>query len=591
MRALPTGIALAAAAAAFAPAVASGQTFHAACRYRAARYAVLPMFAATPPPTVDVLGSLNRTVVMKSLISRLAHVGQPVVVTARVIAPAGGTRHLTRTVMRAGLVAMRLLITITAALAACAPAALASPGDISTVAGTTEGFGGDGGPAIAAQLDGPTSVALTPGGGFLVGDVSNFRVRKVRADGTIVTVAGNGTSGYLGDNGPATKAQLGDPIGVAATRDSGLLIVDDVYDAVRKVQPDGTIATVAGMLNQAGYAGDNGPATSAMLSHPEGVAETADGGFLIADTLNDRVRKVFANGTIETVAGNGTAGSLGDGGPAVAAQLYYPSGVASTPDGGFLIADTANNRIRRVRPDGTIVTVAGAGAAGLTGDGGLATSALLSTPLGVAPTSDGGFLIADTLNHRIRRVSPAGVITTLAGITKGFSGDGGPAAAAQLNAPRAVAPTANGGALIADYNNARIRAIAGAAPGNGPAAVAPAPPTHVRAPAFGSRTNVSLSLTHARIRAGATLGVTVRNANTFAISGSIGGRSHRVRLAAKRFAVAASGRTRLAFRLSARLRARLSHTRRLAVALTARVTDPAGNTRRITRTLIVRRGR
>ena len=309
-------------------------------------------------------------------------------------------------------------------------------------------------------------------------------------------MAGNGTAGYLGDNGPATDAQLGDPIGVAATGDGGLLIVDDVYDAVRKVRPDGTIVTVAGMLNQAGYAGDNGPATSAKLSHPEGVAETADGGFLIADTLNDRVRKVFANGTIETVAGNGTAGSLGDGGPAVAAQLYYPSGVAPTPDGGFLIADTANNRIRRVRPDGTIVTVAGAGAAGLTGDGGLATSALLNTPLGVAPTSDGGFLIADTLNDRIRRVSPAGVITTLAGTTKGFSGDGGPAAAAQLNAPRAVAPTANGGALIADYNNARIRAIAGAAPGSGPGLIAPAAPMR----ALASRASARAQTCRSRLR-------------------------------------------------------------------------------------------
>jgi hypothetical protein len=483
----------------------------------------------------------------------------------------------------------RAILLVAVALAACAPVALAAPGDISTVAGTTEGFGGDGGPAIAARLHGPTSIALTPGGGFFVGDDSNLRVRKVRADGTIVTVAGNGTAGYLGDNGPATDAQLGDPIGVAATRDGGFLIADDVYDAVRKVRPDGTIVTVAGMLNQAGYTGDNGPATSAKLSHPAGVAETADGGFLIADTLNDRVRKVFANGAIETVAGNGTTGSLGDGGPAVAAELYYPYGVAPTPDGGFLIADTANNRIRRVRADGTIVTVAGAGAAGLTGDGGLATSALLNTPIGVAPTPDGGFLIADTANNRIRRVSPAGVITTLAGTTKGFSGDGGPAAAAQLNTPWAVSPTASGGALIADYSNARIRAVAGAAPGDSPAAIAPAPRTPARAPAFGARTNVSLSLTHARIHSDAALGVTVRNANTFAISGSIAGQSHRVRLGAKRFAVAASGRARITLRLPGRLRARLAHTGRLAVVLIARVTDPVGGTRRLTRTLTVRR--
>jgi NHL repeat len=479
-----------------------------------------------------------------------------------------------------------------AALACSAPAALAAPGDITTVAGTTAGFGGDGGPAIAARLAGPFSVAVTPDGGFLVADVFNYRIRKVRADGTIVTIAGNGTPGYLGDNGPATEAQLGYPFGVAATRDGGFLIADDVYHAVRKVRPDGMIVTVAGMLNAGGYAGDNGPATSAKLYDPRGVAETADGGFLVADTYNHRIRKVFANGTIETVAGNGIAGASGDGGPAIAAELDFPHGVAPTPDDGFLIADTVNNRIRRVRPDGTIVTVAGAGAAGLSGDGGLATSALLNRPQGVAPTPDGGFLIADTENDRIRRVSPAGVIATLAGTTKGFSGDGGPAAAAQLAAPTAVAPTAGGALLIADYANGRIRAIAGAAAGGAAAPIAPvAPGAAARAPAFGARTNVSLSLAHARIHAGTRLRVIVRNANVFAISGSIGGRSHGIRLAAKHFAVAARGRTRVAFPLSARLRARLAHTGRLAVALTARVIDPAGNARHVTRTLIVRRAR
>jgi hypothetical protein len=487
---------------------------------------------------------------------------------------------------------LRLLITITAALAACAPAALAAPGDISTLAGTSSGFAGDGGPAIAARLDAPTDVALTPDGGFLVGDPGNYRVRKVRADGTIVTVAGNGSPGYLGDNGRATEAQLGDPFGVAATSDGGFLIADEVYHAVRKVRPDGTIVTVAGMLNQSGYAGDNGPATSAKLYYPRGIAETADGGFLIADTYNDRIRKVFANGTIETVAGNGTAGYGGDGGPAIAAQLDMPYGVAPTPDGGFLIADTVNDRIRRVRPDGTIVTVAGAGAAGLTGDGGLATSALLNTPEGVAPTADGGFLIADSGNDRVRRVSPAGAITTLAGTTRGFSGDGGPAAAAQLAAPTAIALTAGGGALIADHANSRIRAIAGAAPGGGPAPIAPvAPGAPTRIPGFGVNTNVSLALTHGRIRGGAGLGVTVRNANTFAISGSLGGRSRGVRLLTKRFAVAARGRARVTLRLPGRLRERLAHSGRLAVTLTARVTDPAANTRRITRTLTVRRAR
>ena len=485
----------------------------------------------------------------------------------------------------------RALLLTVAALASWAPAALAAPGDISTVAGTTPGFGGDGGPAIAAQLSHPTSIAVMGHSGYLIADADNNRIREVLPDGTIVTVAGTGVAGYLGDGGTARNAQLHAPLGVAATRNGGFLIADELNHAVRRVLPNGMLVTVAGVLHHQGYGGDNGPATAASLAHPAGVAETADGGFLIADWGNDRVRRVFPNGTIVTVAGNGTPGYFGDGGPATAAQLHGPLDVAVTPDGGFLVADSGNNRIRRVTPDGTIFTVAGAGTRGLYGDGGLATSALLSTPESVAPTADGGFLIADTLNDRIRRVSPAGMITTLAGTTRGFSGDGGPAIASQLDEPWAVAPTADGGALIADYANSRIRAIAGTAPG-GPGPSAPAPLTApARIPGFGARTNVSLSLTHARIRAGAPLGVTIRNANAFAISGSLGGRSHGVRLAAKRFAVAARGRTHVTLLLSRPLRGRLARARQLSVVLTASVTDPARHTRRVRRTVTLRGAR
>jgi NHL repeat len=325
-----------------------------------------------------------------------------------------------------------LLAAVCAALACCAPAAAAAPGDISTVAGTSAGFAGDGGPAIAAQLSYPYSVAPTPDGGFLIADDGNDRVRKVSAAGAITTVAGS-TRGYSGDFGPATAAQLSEPASVAPTRDGGFLIADTDNYVVRKVRPDGTIVTVAGIGLQPGFSGDGGAATSAKLDLPDAAAPTPDGGFLIADRGNNRIRKVFANGTIVTVAGTTTAGYSGDGGPAVSAQLNAPSGAAVTSDGGFLIADTGNHRIRRVRPDGTIVTAAGAGTPGLTGDGDLATSALLHSPFGVTALADGGFLIADTLNDRVRRVSPAGVITTIAGTSGGLSGDGGPAIAAQLS--------------------------------------------------------------------------------------------------------------------------------------------------------------
>jgi DNA-binding beta-propeller fold protein YncE len=487
-----------------------------------------------------------------------------------------------------------LLAAVCAALACCAPAA-AAPGDISTVAGTTPGFAGDGGPAIAAQLAGPYAVAPTPDGGFLIADFGNSRVRKVSAAGAITTVAGS-TRGYSGDFGPATAAQLSEPSSVAPTRDGGLLIADTDNYVVRKVRPDGTIVTVAGTGLMPGFSGDGGAATSAKLAFPYGVAPTPDGGFLIADTGNRRIRKVFANGTIVTVAGTTTAGYAGDGGPAVAAQLDFPYGVAPTPDGGFLIADAGNQRIRRVRPDGTIVTAAGAGTPGLSGDGDLATSAMLHDPIGVTALADGGFLIADELNDRIRRVSPAGVITTVAGTSGGLSGDGGPAIAAQLSFPTGVAVTPTGELLIADFGNGRIRAVTGpaATDSGGGAPTAPIGPIAAgHGPAFGARTNVLLTLTHSRIAAGGRLGMTVRNANAFPISGSLTARARdrrkAIALAAKRFAVAAHGHTRVTLDLKHRPRMRLARRGRLTLAVTATVTDPAGHTRRVTATLTVKR--
>jgi RTX calcium-binding nonapeptide repeat (4 copies)/NHL repeat len=190
---------------------------------------------------------------------------------------------------------------------------------------------------------------------------------------------------------------------VAVTADGGFLIADTDNELVRRVSPAGTITTVAG-TSPGGFAGDGGPATAALLNEPTGVAPTTDGGFLIADSNNQRVRRVSPAGTITTVAGNGTAGFSGDGGPAVAAQLFGPSGVAVTADGGFLIADSLNNRVRRVSLAGTITTVAGNGTEGSSGDTGPANAAQLHEPQAVAQTADGGFLIADLRSNRIRFV-------------------------------------------------------------------------------------------------------------------------------------------------------------------------------------------
>jgi len=278
-------------------------------------------------------------------------------------------------------------------------------GVITRVAGTgTPANTGDDGPATEAQLDEPGGVALTADGGFLITDVLNNEVRKVSAAGVISRVAGTGTPGNTGDDGPATEAQLHEPVGVAVTADGGFLITDALNNEVRKVSAAGVISRVAG-TGTPGNTGDDGPATEAQLNRPFGVALTADGGFLIADTFNNEVRKVSAAGVISRVAGTGIVGNTGDDGSATDAQLNSPFGVAVTADGGFLISDSLNNEVRKVSAAGVISRVAGTGIVGNTGDDGPATEAQLNRPVGVALTADGGFLIADTFNNEVRKVS------------------------------------------------------------------------------------------------------------------------------------------------------------------------------------------
>jgi hypothetical protein len=279
-------------------------------------------------------------------------------------------------------------------------------GVITRVAGTgTAGNTGDDGGATEAELQSPLGVATTADGGFLIADAGNSEVRKVSAAGVITRVAGTGTPGYGGDDGPATDAQLHDCFAVAATADSGFLIIDFGNNMVRKVSAAGVITRVAGTGARA-YGGDGGPATDAELNKPVGVGVTADDGFLIADAGNNVVRKVSAAGVITRVAGiPGSPGNAGDGGPATDAQLKGPTGVAATADGGFLIADAGNNMVRKVSAAGVITRVAGTGTAGKTGDDGPATDAELNGPTGVAATADRGFLIADAGSSEVRKVA------------------------------------------------------------------------------------------------------------------------------------------------------------------------------------------
>ncbi len=333
-------------------------------------------------------------------------------------------------------------------------------GVIATVAGDgTAGFGGDGGPAASARLRFPRGVAVDGAGNLYIADSSNNRVRKVNAAGILTTAAGDGTAGFGGDGGPAASARLFAPEDVAIDGAGNLYIADRNNHRIRKIDAAGFIATAAGD-GTAGFGGDGGPAASARLLYPQSMAVDGAGNLYIADTDNHRVRKVDAAGFIATVAGDGTAGFGGDGGPAAAAQLRFPRGVAVDGAGSLYIADSSNHRIRKVDAAGVIATVAGDRTWGFSGDGGPAAAAQLRSPRGVAVDGAGNLYIADTGNQRIRKVDAAGVITTVAGDgTAGFGGDGGPAAAAQLRFPRGVAVDGAGNLYIADRDNNRIRKV------------------------------------------------------------------------------------------------------------------------------------
>jgi uncharacterized protein (TIGR03437 family) len=284
-------------------------------------------------------------------------------------------------------------------------------------------FSGDGGPATSASLDQPGSVFLDTFGNIFIADTNNGRIREVSPGGIITTVAGNGCCGFSGDGQQATSAALSYPQGVAVDGSGNIFIADTGNNVVRKVSASGIITTIAGRVGQIGYYGAGGPAVAALLNAPAGVAVDAAGNLFIADTDNNVIEKVsVTTGIITTVAGgmaNGsglTQGFTGDGGPATSAELYNPTGVFVDASGNIFIADQGNNRIRKVSTTGNISTVAGNGTGVSSGDGGAATSAGLASPTGVAVDASGNIFIAVTLNSRIREVSAStGIISTVAG--------------------------------------------------------------------------------------------------------------------------------------------------------------------------------
>lgn len=347
--------------------------------------------------------------------------------------------------------------------------ALAPFGGVSVLAQTINtfagigiaGYSGDGGASTTAKLNLPYAVAADGAGNVYIADHDNNRIRKVDPSGVITTIAGTGTGSYFGDGGPATLARIQKPRAIAIDPSGNVVFSDYGNNRIRKINvTTGIITTIAGTGGIPAFSGDGGPATAAQLGYAWGITYDAAGNLFIADNQNCRVRKVTPAGIISTIAGNGSCFISGDGGPAIAARVQYPTGVAVDGVGNLYIADNGNNRVRKINTSGTISTIAGTPTYGFSGDGGPSTAAMVSAPVGIATDPSGNVYIADQNNNRIRKINTAGIISTYAGNgTAGYSGDGGMPTLASLNHPSGFATDGLGKFYIADNENNCIRIV------------------------------------------------------------------------------------------------------------------------------------
>lgn len=318
---------------------------------------------------------------------------------------------------------------------------------VSTLAGSTPGFAD--GPGSSAKFNYPEGVSTDINGNVYVADVVNNRIRKITPEGVVSTLAGDGAPGFA--DGPGSSAEFHAPVRVTIGPQGNIFVADVHNNRIRKITPEGIVTTLAGD-GTSGFA--DGPGSSAKFNNPEGIIADTKGNIYISDAYNNRIRKITPGGVVTTLAGNGTGGFADGSGSS--AEFNFPAGGTIDPQGNIYVADFYNNRIRKITPAGIVTTLAGDGTRGFADGAG--SSSKFNFPGGVTNDSLGNIYVADIYNNRIRKITPEGVVSTLAGDGTGGFADG-QGNSAKFNNPNDITIDPQGNIYVADVNNARIRKI------------------------------------------------------------------------------------------------------------------------------------